>query len=182
MSALRTPDPDAAPAFYGAVFGWQAEPFGPATMWRLPGYVGGEPQQPVPRDVVAAMEPAQPDAAPEWAVDFCVADADTTARTAAARGGRVLVAPHDTDIGGMLALMAEFESDLIRARTKEAMAIAKAEGRLKGKQPRLSVLQRKRLLADYDSGAYSSAELMEISGLSRSAMYATLARARTEQT
>ena len=29
---------------------------------------------------------------------------------------------------GMLALMAEFESDLIRARTKEAMAIAKAEG------------------------------------------------------
>jgi len=83
---------------------------------------------------------------------------------------------------GMLALMAEFESDLIRARTKEAMAIAKAEGRLKGKQPRLSVLQRKRLLADYDSGTYSSAELMEISGLSRSAMYATLARARTEQT
>ncbi len=46
------------------------------------------------------------------------------------------------------------------------MAIAKAEGRLKGN----------------DSGAYSSAELMEISGLSRSAMYATLARARTEQT
>ncbi len=82
---------------------------------------------------------------------------------------------------GMLALMAEFESDLIRARTKEAMAIAKAEGRLKGKQPRLSALQRKRLLADYDSGAYSSAELMEISGLSRSAMYATLARARTER-
>ena len=36
------------------------------------------------------------------------------------------------------------------------MAIAKAEGRLKGKQPRLLVLQRKRLLADYDSGAYSS--------------------------
>ncbi len=38
------------------------------------------------------------------------------------------------------------------------------------------------LLADYDSGAHSSAELMEISGLSRSAMYAALARARTEQT
>jgi len=66
------------------------------------------------------------------------------------------------------------------------MAIAKAEGRLKGKQPRPSVLQHKRLLADYDSGAYSSAELMEISGLSRSAMYAALALAlalaRTEQT
>jgi DNA invertase Pin-like site-specific DNA recombinase len=81
----------------------------------------------------------------------------------------------------MLALMAEFESDLIRARTKEAMAIAKAAGRLKGKQPKLSALQRKRLLADYDSGTYSSAELMEISGLSRSAMYATLTRARSDQ-
>ncbi len=78
-------------------------------MWRLPGYVGGEPQQPVPRDVVAAMEPAQPDAAPEWAVDFCVADADTTARTAAARGGRVLVAPHDTDIGFRTAILADPE-------------------------------------------------------------------------
>jgi len=81
----------------------------------------------------------------------------------------------------MLALMAEFESDLIRSRTKEAMAIAKAAGRLKGKQPKLSALQRKRLLADYDSGTYSSAELMEISGLSRSAMYATLTRARSDQ-
>ncbi len=78
-------------------------------------------------------------------------------------------------------MMAEFESDLIRARTKEAMAIAKAAGRLKGKQPKLSALQRKSLLADYDSGTYSSAELMEISGLSRSAMYATLARARSDQ-
>ncbi len=35
--------------------------------------------------------------------------------------------------------MAEFESDLIRARTKEAMAIAKAEGRLKGKLPKLAL-------------------------------------------
>lgn len=83
---------------------------------------------------------------------------------------------------GMLALMAEFESDLIRARTKESMAIAKAAGRLKGKQPKLSPLQRRRLLEDYESGKYSSRELCEISSLSRSAMYATLKRARDERT
>ncbi len=100
-------DPHAAPAFYEAVFGWQAEAFGPATMWRLPGYLGGEPQQPVPRDVVATMEPAQPGAAPEWAVDFWVADAETTARTAAERGGRVLVAPHNTDIGFRTSVLAD---------------------------------------------------------------------------
>jgi hypothetical protein len=55
MSLLSTPDAEAATAFYGAVFGWQTEDFGGATMLRLPGYVGGEPQQPVPRDVVAVM-------------------------------------------------------------------------------------------------------------------------------
>lgn len=82
---------------------------------------------------------------------------------------------------GMLALMAEFEADLARSRTVEALAIAKAAGRLKGKQPKLSVLQRKRLLTDYESGHYSAAELMELCGLSRSAMYATVARARSDR-
>ncbi|WP_235157751.1 hypothetical protein [Rhodococcus ruber] len=44
----------------------------------------------------------------------------------------------------------------------------------------MSALQRKRLLADYESGEYTAAQLCEISGLSRSAMYATLRRARAE--
>ena len=59
MSALSTPDPEAAKAFYGAVFGWETEAFGPATLYRLPGYVGGEPTQPVPRDVIAVMMPGE---------------------------------------------------------------------------------------------------------------------------
>lgn len=80
----------------------------------------------------------------------------------------------------MLTLMAEFESDLVRARTREGMAEAKKASRLKDKQPKLSVLQRKRLLADYESGEYTAAQLCEISGLSRSAMDATLRRAREE--
>ena len=67
---------------------------------------------------------------------------------------------------GMLALMAEFESDLIRSRTVEGMREAAKRGRLLGKPSKLSVLQRKRLLADYESGEYSAAQLMDISGLS----------------
>ncbi len=55
MSLLTTPDPDAAKAFYGELFGWEADAFGPVWLFRLPGYVGGEPAQPVPRDVIAAM-------------------------------------------------------------------------------------------------------------------------------
>ena len=51
MSLLHTPDTAAAAAFYADLFGWTTEAFGPATMFRLPGFVGGEPTQPVPRDV-----------------------------------------------------------------------------------------------------------------------------------
>src|SRR5919205_2558575 len=35
----------------------------------------------------------------------------------------------------VLAMVAEFESDLIRLRTKEGMRVAKAKGKLRGKQP-----------------------------------------------
>ena len=58
MSLLNTGDPDGATAFYSALFGWEAESLGEMTLWRLPGYVGGEPQQPVPRDVVAVDDAA----------------------------------------------------------------------------------------------------------------------------
>jgi uncharacterized protein len=93
MSMLLTPDPEGAAAFYGSVFGWTTEAFGPATMFRLPGYVGGEPSQPVSREVVAAMMPSEGEA--RWAVDFWIADADAAARAAGERGGAVVQAPSD---------------------------------------------------------------------------------------
>lgn len=75
MSRLDTPGPDAAAAFYGAVFGWTREALGPATLFRLPGFVGGEPEQPISREVVAAMTVA--DAGPAaWIPDFWVDDLD----------------------------------------------------------------------------------------------------------
>lgn len=39
-------------------------------------------------------------------------------------------------------MVAEFEADPIRARTREGMQVAKAAGRLRGKQPKLSKAQR----------------------------------------
>lgn len=57
MSALNTDDPEAAKRFYSDVFGWGTKGFdmggAEMVMWTVPGYVGGEPEQPVPRDVVA---------------------------------------------------------------------------------------------------------------------------------
>jgi predicted enzyme related to lactoylglutathione lyase len=95
MNALQTTDPDDAAAFYGAVFGWATESFGPATMFRLPGYFGGEESQPVPRDVVAVMVPAAADAPVAWGTDFWVADADRAVATVERMGGRVLAGPYD---------------------------------------------------------------------------------------
>ena len=101
MSVLLTDDPEPAKAFYGAVFGWDAEPFSmgdsEGTLWRLPGYVGGEAEQPVPRDVVGAMAPAfgRPSG---WVVNFWVEDADATAAAAPDLGGTVVAGPFDTAI------------------------------------------------------------------------------------
>src|SRR4051794_14875252 len=103
MSQLDTPDVDGAKEFYGAVFGWTNETFTmgdiSATMFRLPGYVGGEPEQPVSREVVATMGPAEGGAPARWSVDFWVHDADATARTAEKLGGRVVAGPFDTPLG-----------------------------------------------------------------------------------
>ncbi len=41
----------------------------------------------------------------------------------------------------VLARVAEFEADLISMRTREGMKVAKAKGRLRGKQPKLTVRQ-----------------------------------------
>ncbi len=46
----------------------------------------------------------------------------------------------------VLGMVAEFEADLARARTREGMAVAKAKGRLRGKQPKLTPAQEKHLV------------------------------------
>ena len=95
MSLLHAPDPEAAAAFYGALFGWTTEDFGPFTMFRLPGYVGGEPDQPVSREVIATMAAARRRAG-ALERDFWVHDADAAAAKAAELGGSVVDPPSDS--------------------------------------------------------------------------------------
>jgi len=99
MSTLGTPDPERAAAFYGELFGWTTESFGDFTMFRLPGYVGGEPLQPVSREVVAAMAPAPAGAPPSWSPDFWIADVDAAVAAAAELGGRVIDPPSERPPG-----------------------------------------------------------------------------------
>ncbi len=95
MSALHTPEPEAAARFYHDVFGWETDEFAPGvSLFRLPGYVGGEPEQPVPRDVIAVL--AKDDGPARWSVDFWVGDVDTLAARVAGLGGKVVAPPFDS--------------------------------------------------------------------------------------
>jgi DNA invertase Pin-like site-specific DNA recombinase len=80
----------------------------------------------------------------------------------------------------VLAMVAEFESDLIRLRTQEGMKVAKAKGRLRGKQPKLKPNQTKHLLELHDSGNYTQAELAELFSVGRSTIYRTIERMRSK--
>ena len=102
MSHLNSPDPERAAAFYGALFGWTTETFGEGagafTMFRLPGYVGGEPRQPVSREVVATMSATDGDAPSHWSIGLWDRDVDATAAKAVELGGSVIAPPFDTPI------------------------------------------------------------------------------------
>jgi DNA invertase Pin-like site-specific DNA recombinase len=77
----------------------------------------------------------------------------------------------------ILATFAEFEVDLLRMRTREGMAIARAN-KLKGKQPKLSARQRVHVLKVIQAGDHTIAELAELFSVSRATIYREIARAR----
>ncbi|HJV14236.1 MAG TPA: helix-turn-helix domain-containing protein [Propionibacteriaceae bacterium] len=60
------------------------------------------------------------------------------------------------------------------------MKVAKAKGRLRGKQPKLKPNQAKHLLELHDSGNDTQAELAELFGVGRSTIYRTIDRMRPE--
>lgn len=76
----------------------------------------------------------------------------------------------------VLATFAEFEGDLIRLRTREGMAIARAKGKSRGKQPKLSEKKQKELCRMRETGQYSISDLAELFSVSRPTVYRTLSR------
>ncbi len=93
--------------------------------------------------------------------------------------GRMLYDPDDP-MGKMffniLATFAEFETDLIRMRTREGMAIARARGKLRGKQPKLSNRQQRELCRMHATGEDSISDLAELFSVSGPTVYRTLNR------
>ncbi|MER5172817.1 recombinase family protein [Thioclava kandeliae] len=113
-----------------------------------------------------------------------VPDARDIADRLAERGVRLAlgstVYDPDDPMGRMffnvLATFAEFEADLIRLRTREGMAVARAKGKLRGKKPKLSDRQAAELARMYGTGEYSVSDLAELFSVSRPTVYRTLAR------
>lgn len=116
-SELNTRDPEAALAFYGSVFGWEASDpevkdlptlllagYGdhlarrdPELRTRLKEWKAPERFE----DTVAWIAPMSSEQSdngvpPHWGITFSVDDADATAKRADELGGRVLVGPFDT--------------------------------------------------------------------------------------
>jgi DNA invertase Pin-like site-specific DNA recombinase len=75
-----------------------------------------------------------------------------------------------------LAMVAEFEADLVRLRTREGMKVAKAKGRLKGKAPKLSGRQEAHLVALHEAGEHTGTELAELFSVARSTVYRAIQR------
>jgi len=113
-----------------------------------------------------------------------VADAHDIAKELTARGVKLNLggSVHDpTDpIGKLLftalAMVAEFEADLARMRTREGMKVAKAKGRLRGKQPKLNARQEAHLVTLHAAGEHTTAELAELFGVARSTVYRAVER------
>jgi predicted enzyme related to lactoylglutathione lyase len=116
FSDLRTPDPGRAEAFYGAVFGWVADPieFQPGQkswMLRRPGYgdflAERDPEirerhdaDQAPEgftDAIAWMDQAGADESARWGITFAVADADAGFARAIQLGATEVTPLFDTE-------------------------------------------------------------------------------------
>ncbi len=108
-----------------------------------------------------------------------IADELTRKGVALSLGGSVYAPsdPVDRLLFNVLGMVAEFESDLIRMRTREGMAVAKAKGRLRGKKPKLSAAQERHLVNLHRQGAHTTSEIAELFGVARSTVYRAIQRA-----
>ncbi|MGW4968109.1 recombinase family protein [Nonomuraea sp. NPDC004186] len=70
-----------------------------------------------------------------------------------------------------LAMVAEFEANIGHQRTREGMALAKKNGKLKGKQPKLPEPARRSIRRRYAEGEVSLADLATEYSVGRSTIY-----------
>lgn len=75
-------------------------------------------------------------------------------------------------------MVAEFEADLIRARSRDGMAVARANRRLRGRHPKITSPQQAHLTGVHAAGIHATAELAELFGVARAIDCARASRPR----
>lgn len=78
---------------------------------------------------------------------------------------------------GMLAVVAEFERDLISMRTREGLVTARLKGNLNGRPPKLTPVQERALVAMVAADTHTLTEVAAIFGVGRSTVGRALDRA-----
>jgi uncharacterized protein len=153
------PDPDAAVAFYGGLFGWEFEdvtpPGGPVRYFLAT--LGGGPVAGV------ASQPEGSQRAVAWDTYVWVEDADETARKVRDAGGSVLSEPADVGESGRTALCADpdgAEFCLWQANEHRGAAVVNEPGSLNFNNLHTRDLER----ASAFYGAVFGWELLEVGG------------------
>ena len=78
---------------------------------------------------------------------------------------------------GMLAVLAEFQRDLIVANTRDGIAAARARGRVGGRKAKLTPAQAKLAQELYDGGDLTVQQIADaVGGVNRSTLYGYLNR------
>src|SRR4051794_15303265 len=98
---LSTRDPAAAKAFYGELFGWEAEDAGP------PEETGGYGFFNLRGEMVAGVGPLQdPNSPSAWSTFISTPDVEATAQKATEAGAQVLAGPMDVMDAGRMVMLA----------------------------------------------------------------------------
>ena len=145
------------------------------------GLTGATRARPGPRCCAPGRHPSRAQTRPPGRT---VPDARAIADQLQERDVKLALGPTLYDLGDLigkmffniLATFAEFEADLIRLRTREGMDIARAKGKLRGKQPKLSDRQQRELCRMHATGEYSIDDLAELFSVSRPTVYRMLNR------
>jgi DNA invertase Pin-like site-specific DNA recombinase len=77
---------------------------------------------------------------------------------------------------GMLAVLAEYQRELIVANTHDGLASARARGRVGGRKPKLSPAQAALAQQQYDAGEKTVQQIADLFGVPRSTVYGYLNR------
>jgi hypothetical protein len=114
---LRSPDPDAARAFYAAVFGYRTQPLEMAGPDYTTFHLGDDP---APLGGMGGMFGS--DAPPHWLVYFGVADTDAALEKALAAGGTVPAPAFTSPYGRMATVLDPFGAVFMIIETAPAAA------------------------------------------------------------